>query len=307
MIHSSALSLVGNTPLVELNNIKKQIGFSGRLLAKLEGFNPAGSAKDRVALYIIEDAEKRGLLEPGAVIIEATSGNTGIGIAFVCASKGYRAQIVMPDSMSAERIQAIKAYGAQVILTPGAEGMNGAVKKAEELHKATPNSIILGQFVNKLNPQAHYENTGRELFEQTQGKIDIFVAGIGTGGTISGAGKFLKEHVNNICIVGVEPLSSPLLSGGKSGSHKIQGIGANFVPETLDTSIYNNVVCCSDEDAYACTKLLARSEGILTGISSGAALFGAIEMLKKEENKNKTAVVLFADLGDRYYSTGVFD
>jgi len=217
MIHSSALSLVGNTPLVELNNIKKQIGFSGRLLAKLEGFNPAGSAKDRVALYIIEDAEKRGLLEPGAVIIEATSGNTGIGIAFVCASKGYRAQIVMPDSMSAERIQAIKAYGAQVILTPGAEGMNGAVKKAEELHKATPNSIILGQFVNKLNPQAHYENTGRELFEQTQGKIDIFVAGIGTGGTISGAGKFLKEHVNNICIVGVEPLSSPLLSGGKSG------------------------------------------------------------------------------------------
>ncbi len=306
MIYSSALDLVGKTPLVELKNIEKEFSLKGKIVAKLESFNPSGSAKDRVAKHIILSGLKEGTLQENSVIIEATSGNTGIGIAMVCAALSLKAVIVMPDSMSAERIEAIAAYGAQVVLSDGAKGMQGAVEMAEEIQKNTPNSIILGQFVNKLNPEAHYETTGKEIWEDTCGKADVFLAGIGTGGTISGAGKFLKEKNAEIKIVGVEPESSPLITKGVSGSHKIQGIGANFIPETYDASVVDSVETVSDEDAYKFTKILAHKEGILAGISSGAALAKAVDLAKKDEFENKTIVVLLADTGARYFSTGVF-
>lgn len=303
-IHSSALSLIGKTPLVELKKLKETLNLKGTVIAKLESFNPAGSAKDRVALNIIEDAEQKGLLKENSVIIEPTSGNTGIGIAFVCAIKGYKAIIVMPDTMSKERIQAISAYGAEVVLSDGKKGMQGAIEKAQELKEKYPDSIIAGQFENPANPLIHYLTTGKEVYEDTDGLLDYFVAGIGTGGTLSGTGKYLKEMNKNIQIIGVEPENSPLLSRGIAGSHKIQGIGANFVPDTLDKDIIDKVMTVSDEDAYKFTRLLARTEGILAGISSGCALCVAVEIAKNEDKK---IVVLLPDSGDRYYSTGVFE
>lgn len=304
-IYSSALDLVGNTPLVELKNIKKEFNLKSDIYAKVECLNPAGSAKDRIAKNIIEYYENNGIITKDTVIIEPTSGNTGIGIAFVAAIKGYKAVIVMPDTMSKERISAISAYGAAVVLSQGAKGMQGAIEKAEEIKNSEKSAIILGQFENEQNPISHYNTTGVEIWNDTDGEVDIFVAGIGTGGTISGTGKFLKEKNPSIKVIGAEPLSSPLLTKKVAGAHKIQGIGANFVPKTLDTAILDEVLTVSDEDAYKFTKLLVLKEGLLCGISSGCALCAAIETAKKYENKK--IVVLLPDSGDRYYSTGVFE
>lgn len=305
-VYNSITELIGNTPILKLNNIIKSHELKANVFAKLEYFNPAGSVKDRVSLFMIEEAEKQGLISKGATIIEPTSGNTGIGIAMVCAQKGYNAIIVMPDNMSIERIKLIKGYGATVVLTKGAKGMKGAIEKANEIQKNTPNSIILGQFDNILNPQAHYYSTGREIYADMDGKIDIFVAGIGTGGTISGVGKFLKEQNKNIKIIGVEPESSPLITKGVSGAHKIQGIGANFIPTVLNASVIDELSVVTDESAINTSKLIAREEGVLVGISSGASLSVAIELAKLSENKNKNIVCLLPDTGERYLSTELF-
>ncbi len=304
-IYSSALELVGNTPLVRLDRLKEALGLESDIIAKVEAFNPAGSSKDRVAFNIINEYVKQGKITKDTVIIEPTSGNTGIGLAFAGAIMGLKTVIVMPDSMSRERIQAISAYGAQVVLSDGKKGMAGAIEKAEEIKKQYASAIIAGQFENENNPLAHYNTTGVEIWNDTEGKLDYFVAGIGTGGTVSGTGKFLKEKNSAIKVIGVEPLSSPLLTQGKSGAHKIQGIGANFVPKTYDESAVDSVLTVSDEDAYKYTKLLARTEGILAGISSGCAIAAAVQIAK--EQKNKTVVVLLPDSGNRYFSTEVFE
>ncbi len=300
-------ALVGATPLMRLKKFEKQQGIEVSLLAKLEYFNPGGSVKDRVALHIIEQAEKEGRLVPGSVIIEPTSGNTGIGLAMVAAAKGYKVILTMPESMSLERRQLLSAYGAQLVLTPASDGMSGAVKKAEEIAAATDHSFIAGQFTNPDNPQAHYLSTGPEIFADTDGKVDIFVAAIGTGGTISGTAKYLKEKNPDIKIIGVEPASSPLLTKGVAGAHKIQGIGANFVPDTLNKDIIDEIVAVSDETAYEYTRLVAKAEGCLVGISSGAALAAACALAAREENKGKNIVVLLPDSGSRYLSSGVFE
>ncbi|MBR5126169.1 MAG: cysteine synthase A [Oscillospiraceae bacterium] len=305
-IYASVSQLIGRTPLLELTNIEKAEGLKARLLAKLECFNPAGSAKDRVGLSMIEDAEKRGLLQPGSTIIEPTSGNTGIGLCCVAAARGYHCIIVMPDSMSVERQKLMTAFGAELVLTPGAQGMSGAIAKAEELKAGIPGAIIAGQFVNPANPDAHYRTTGPEIWEDTDGEVDIFVAGIGTGGTITGTGRYLKEKNPHVKIVGMEPADSPLLTGGKAGPHGIQGIGANFVPEILDRTVLDQVVTCELKDAYAAGRRLGREEGILVGISSGAALHAALEQAKLPENAGKTIVVLLPDSGERYLSTPMF-
>jgi len=305
-IYTSADQLIGRTPLLELTNLEKTEQLSATLLAKLEFFNPAGSAKDRVALNMILDAEEKGILKPGATIIEPTSGNTGIGLAAVATCRGYKAVIVMPDSMSAERQILMGAYGAQLVLTPGAEGMTGAIAKAEALAKEIPGSFIPDQFSNPANAEAHYRTTGPELWADTDGHIDIFVASVGTGGTITGTGRYLKEQNPNIKIVAVEPAESPLLSGGKAGPHGIQGIGANFIPRVLDTGIYDEIIPVTTEDAYAMGRKLGITEGILCGISSGAALYAATEVAKRPENAGKTVVVLLPDTGDRYLSTPMF-
>ncbi|MBR4237731.1 cysteine synthase A [bacterium] len=306
-IYKSIYELVGSTPLVELVNIEKKFNLESKLIAKIEAFNPAGSVKDRIAKSIIEDYESKGLLKPGSTIIEPTSGNTGIGISALSISKGYNVIITMPDSMSVERRNLIQAYGAKIVLTPGAEGMKGAIKKAEELHAEIKDSVIAGQFINPANPLAHYNTTGPEIYADTDGMVDIFVAGIGTGGTISGAGKYLKEKNPNVKVIAVEPLSSPVLSKGVSGKHMIQGIGAGFVPDTLDTSIYDEIITVANEDAIATGALLPKTDGVFAGISSGAALFAAIEVAKREENKGKTIVVILPDSGDRYLSTPMFN
>ncbi len=306
-IYKSVDELVGNTPLIELCSFENKYNLNAKLLAKLEYLNPAGSIKDRVAKQMILDAEEGGLLNPSSVIIEPTSGNTGIGIASICASRGYRAVIVMPDTMSVERINTIKAYGAEVVLTPGKLGMAGAVCKAEELQKDIPDSIIAGQFVNPSNPKAHYLTTGPEIWNDTDGNVDIFVAGVGTGGTISGVGKYLKEKNPDIKIVAVEPLSSRLLSCGTAGSHGIQGIGANFIPDVLDTQIFDEIIAVSDDDAYKYGREIGSLCGILVGISSGAAIAAAIELAKRDENKGKNIVVILPDTGDRYLSTKLFN
>lgn len=306
-IKESALELIGNTPILKLNNYVKKSGIDGAvILAKLEYLNPAGSVKDRIALRMIEDAEKRGVLKPGATIIEPTSGNTGIGIASVAAAKGYKAILTLPETMSVERRNLLKAYGAELVLTDGTKGMKGAIAKAEELHNSIPGSVILGQFVNPSNPKAHRETTGPEIWKQTDGKVDIFVAGVGTGGTISGIGGYLKEKNPAVKIVAVEPATSPVLSKGVAGPHKIQGIGAGFVPDTLDTKIYDEIIPIENEDAFAEGKIFARSEGILVGISSGAALKAAKILAARPENKGKTIVALLPDSGDRYLSTALF-
>ncbi len=305
-IYSSADLLIGKTPLLELTNIEKSLELKAKVVAKLEYFNPAGSVKDRVAKAMIGDAEKSGKLKPDSVIIEPTSGNTGIGLAAVAAARGYRIIIVMPETMSVERRQLMKAYGAELVLTDGAKGMKGAIAKAEELAAEIPNSFIPGQFVNPANPQAHRETTGPEIYEDTDGKVDIFVAGVGTGGTLTGVGEYLKSQNPDIKIVAVEPASSPVLSTGVAGPHKIQGIGAGFVPEILNTSIYDEIITVENEDAFAVGKLIGRSEGVLVGISSGAAAFAAIELAKRDENEGKTIVVLLPDTGDRYLSTPMF-
>ena len=299
--------LIGRTPLLELTNTEKKEHLRARVLAKLEGMNPAGSAKDRVALSMINNAEERGILQPGGTIIEPTSGNTGIGLACIAAARGYRAVIVMPDSMSPERIKLMKAYGAQVVLTPGELGMSGAIAKAEALNQELPGSFIAGQFENPANAQAHYDTTGPEIWADTQGNVDIFVAGIGTGGTITGTGRFLKEQNPAIRIVGIEPAGSPVLSGGAAGKHGLQGIGAGFVPKVLDTGIYDSIITVTEEQAYAAARNLRKNEGILVGISSGAALYAALELAKKAENAGKTIVVLLPDTGDRYLSTDLFE
>lgn len=306
MIYKSIDELIGNTPLLELNNIKKDFALNSTILAKLEFFNPGGSAKDRIARAMIDDYENSGKLTKGGTIIEPTSGNTGIGLSAICASRGYKAIIVMPDTMSVERIQLMKAYGAEVVLTEGKLGMNGAIKKAEELSKEIENSIIAGQFVNPANPRAHYLSTGPEIYKDTNGKIDAFIAGVGTGGTITGVGRYLKEQNPNIKVIAAEPLSSPVLSGGSAGAHKIQGIGAGFVPDILDTEIYDEIITVSNENAYNMTAFLGIKEGVLCGISSGSALYAAIEYAKRPENENKTIVVLLPDTGERYLSSGVF-
>lgn len=303
-VYKSVSELIGKTPLLELTNIENEFGLKSKLYAKLEYFNPAGSVKDRVALKMIEDAEEKGLLKKGSVIIEPTSGNTGIGLAAVAASKGYKLIITMPETMSIERRKLIAAYGAELVLTDGSQGMNGAIKKAEELAGEIPNSIVAGQFVNPSNPKAHYETTGPEIWEDTDGTVDIFVAGVGTGGTITGTGEFLKSKNPDVKIIGIEPSDSPVLSGGKAGAHPLQGIGAGFVPEILNTDIIDEVLTVSGDEAYFASRLLAKSEGVLVGISSGAALHIAIEKAKKEEGK--TIVVLLPDLGDRYLSTDLF-
>ena len=303
-IYTSAEQLIGKTPLLELGHLSEEL--PARILAKLEFFNPAGSAKDRVALAMIRDAEKKGLLKPGATIIEPTSGNTGIGLASVAAARGYRVIIVMPDSMSAERQILMGAYGAELVLTPGAEGMTGAIAKAEELASSIPGSFIPDQFSNPANAMAHYETTGPEIWADTDGTVDIFVAGVGTGGTVTGTGRYLKEQNPNVKVVAVEPADSPLLSGGQAGPHGIQGIGANFVPKVLDTGIYEEVMTVTTEDAYAAGRLLGKREGILCGISSGAALHAALELAGRPENAGKTIVVLLPDTGDRYLSTPMF-
>ncbi|MBR5506774.1 MAG: cysteine synthase A [Clostridia bacterium] len=306
-IYKSVSELVGKTPIMELTNLEKEYNLDAKLLAKLEFFNPLGSCKDRVAREMIDDAEKRGILKPGSVIIEPTSGNTGIGLAGIGASRGYRVIIVMPDTMSEERIRIMKAYGAEVVLSKGAEGMKGAIEKAEEIAKKEKDSFIAGQFENPANPMAHIKTTGPEIYEDTDGNIDVFVAGVGTGGTISGVGKYLKEKNPDIKIVAVEPKDSPLLSEGRAGAHKLQGIGANFVPDCLDTGIYDEIIKVSTEDAYSLSRAMGKKEGILVGISSGAALWAATEIAKREENKGKTVVALLPDTGDRYLSTELFE
>ena len=302
-IYKGTLGLIGNTPLVEVVNIEKELGLEATLLVKLEYLNPAGSVKDRIAKAMIEDAEEKGILKEGSVIIEPTSGNTGIGLASIAAAKGYRIILTMPETMSVERRNILKAYGAEIVLTSGAKGMKGAIAKANELAEEIEGSFIPGQFENPANPTAHYKTTGPEIYEQTEGKVDIFVAGVGTGGTISGIGKYLKEKNPEVKVVAVEPASSPVLSTGKGGAHKIQGIGAGFVPETLDTKIYDEIITVENEDAFATGKEMAKTEGILVGISSGAALYAAKELAKREENTGKTIVVLLPDGGDRYLST----
>ena len=305
-IYSSAAALIGNTPLIELSNIMKKYNLEARLLAKLEYFNPSGSAKDRIAKEMIEDAEKRGILKPGAVIIEPTSGNTGIGLAAIAAAKGYKLIIVLPETMSVERRNIIKAYGAEIVLTDGSKGMNGAIEKAKEIANNTEGSFIPGQFENPANPEAHRKTTGPEIWEDTEGQTDIFIAGVGTGGTITGVGGYLKEKNPKIKVIAVEPENSPVLSKGTAGAHKIQGIGAGFVPKILETKIYDEIITISDEESFIYSKELAKEEGILTGISSGAAACAAINTAKKGENKGKTIVVLLPDSGDRYYSTPLF-
>lgn len=305
-IYTSVSQLIGGTPLLELCNIEKAEGLSARILAKVEGMNPAGSAKDRVGLSMIEDAEKKGLLKKGSTIIEPTSGNTGIGLCCVAAARGYRCVIVMPDSMSVERQKLMTAYGAQLVLTPGAGGMAAAIAKAEQLQKEIPGSMIAGQFVNPANPDAHYRTTGPEIWADTDGEVDIFVAGIGTGGTITGTGRYLKERNPNVKIIGMEPADSPLLTTGKAGPHGIQGIGANFVPEILDLGVVDEILTCPLEGAYDFGRRLGREEGILAGISSGGALWAAMEVAKRPENAGKTIVVLLPDSGERYLSTAMF-
>ena len=305
-IYTSAAQLIGHTPLLELTHLEKEYGLKARLLAKLEYFNPAGSVKDRVALAMIEDAEQKGALTPQSVIIEPTSGNTGIGLASVAAARGYRIIIVMPDSMSVERRQLMKAYGAELVLTPGAQGMKGAIAKAEELAKEIPHSFIPGQFVNEANPRAHYAATGPEIWEDTDGEVDAFVAGVGTGGTITGVGRYLKEKNPAVRIVAVEPKTSAVLSTGVAGAHKIQGIGAGFVPDVLDTGIYDEIIPVADEDAFAAGRRIGQSEGVLVGISSGAAVHAALQLARRPEFEGKTIVVLLPDTGDRYLSSPMF-
>ena len=305
-IYTSADQLIGKTPLLELTNIEKKEGLKARILAKLEYFNPAGSVKDRIAKAMVDDAEAKGLLGPGSVIIEPTSGNTGIGLASVAAARGYRIIIVMPETMSVERRQLMKAYGAELVLTEGAKGMKGAIAKADELAKEIPNSFVPGQFVNPANPAAHKATTGPEIWADTDGKVDFFVAGVGTGGTITGTGAYLKEQDPNVKVVAVEPASSPVLSKGTAGAHKIQGIGAGFVPDVLDTKVYDEIIAVENEDAFAAGKLVGQSEGVLVGISAGAAVWAAIELAKRPENEGKTIVVLLPDTGDRYLSTPLF-
>ncbi len=305
-IYTSVDQLIGGTPLLELTNMEKARGLEARILAKLEYLNPAGSVKDRVAKAMIDDAEEKGLLQPGCVLIEPTSGNTGIGLASVAAARGYRTIIVMPDSMSVERRRLMAAYGAELVLTPGAKGMSGAIEKAEELRREIPGSLIPGQFVNPANPAAHRASTGPEIWEDTDGKVDVFVAGVGTGGTITGVGQYLKERNPGVRVVAVEPASSPVLEGGKAGPHGLQGIGANFVPEILDTRVYDEVIPVTEQAAYETGRELGKREGVLAGISSGAALWAAIEVAKRPENKGKTIVALLPDTGDRYLSTPMF-
>ena len=305
-IYQNATELIGKTPLLELTHIEKALGLKARILAKLEYFNPAGSVKDRIAKAMIEDAEASGKLKPNSVIIEPTSGNTGIGLASVATARGYRVILTMPETMSVERRQLMKAYGAELVLTEGAKGMKGAIAKAEELAAQTPNSFIPGQFVNPANPKAHRETTGPEIYEDTDGEVDIFVAGVGTGGTVTGVGEYLKSKKPDVKVVAVEPTTSAVLSTGVAGSHKIQGIGAGFVPDVLNTKIYDEIITVQNEDAFATGKLIGKSEGVLVGISSGAAAYAAIELAKRPENEGKTIVVLLPDTGDRYLSTPLF-
>ena len=305
-VYKSALELIGKTPLVEVTNIEKELGLEAKVLVKLEYLNPAGSVKDRIAKHMIEVAEEKGFLKPGSVIIEPTSGNTGIGLAAIAAAKGYRTILTMPETMSVERRNILKAYGAEIVLTEGAKGMKGAIAKADELAKEIPNSFIPGQFVNPANPEMHFQTTGPEIWEDTDGQVDYFTAGVGTGGTVTGVGKFLKSKNPNVKVAAIEPSDSPVLSQGRAGSHKIQGIGAGFVPDTLDTSVYDEVMPITNEDAFATAKLLAKKEGILVGISSGASLYAAIQIAKRPEANGKTIVALLPDSGDRYYSTPLF-
>ena len=306
-IYTSADQLIGKTPLLELTHIEKAHDLKAKILAKLEYFNPAGSVKDRIAKAMIDDAEQKGLLKEGSVIIEPTSGNTGIGLASVAAARGYRIIIVMPETMSVERRQLMKAYGAELVLTEGAKGMKGAIAKADELAKEIPNSFVPGQFVNPANPRAHFETTGPEIWENTDGKVDYFVAGVGTGGTITGTARYLKKHLSQVHTVGLEPATSPLITQGKSGAHGLQGIGANFIPKNYDASVVDEVLTVTDEEAYKMAKLLARTEGILVGITSGAALAAAVRLLRMPENAEKTLVALLPDSGDRYFSTPIFE
>lgn len=306
-VFNNITGLIGHTPLVEINRFTEKLGLKARILVKLELFNPAGSVKDRIALSMIEDAEKKGLLKPGSVIIEPTSGNTGIGLASIAASKGYRAVFTMPETMSAERRKLLQAYGAEIVLTDGAKGMKGAIAKAEELARQTPGSFIPGQFVNPANPEAHVRTTGPEIWDDTDGKVDIFVAGVGTGGTVTGTGRYLKSKNPAVRVVAVEPAASPVLTQGKAGPHAIQGIGAGFVPEVLDTKIYDEVIDVTNEDALATGREIARKEGFLVGISSGAALFAAVELARRPENAGKLIVALLPDNGDRYLSTKLFE
>lgn len=305
-IYTSADQLIGHTPLLELTHLEKKYGLKARLLGKLEYLNPAGSVKDRIARAMIDDAEAKGLLKPGSVIIEPTSGNTGIGLASVAAARGYRVIIVMPETMSVERRQLMKAYGAELVLTEGSKGMSGAIAKAEELAREIPGGFVPGQFVNAANPKAHFETTGPEIYEDTDGKVDYFVAGVGTGGTITGTGRYLKEQKPALKVIAVEPASSPVLSTGTAGAHKIQGIGAGFVPEILDTTVYDEIIPVANEDAFSTGREIGRHEGVLVGISSGAAVWAAIEAAKRPENEGKTIVVLLPDTGDRYLSTELF-
>lgn len=305
-IYKGTLGLIGNTPLVEVTNVERDLGLEATILVKLEYFNPAGSVKDRIAKAMIEDAEEKGILKEGSVIIEPTSGNTGIGLASIAASKGYRIILTMPETMSVERRNILKAYGAELVLTEGSKGMKGAIAKADELAAEIPDSFIPGQFVNPANPAIHKATTGPEIWNDTDGKVDIFVAGVGTGGTLTGAGEYLKSQNPDVKVVAIEPASSPVLSQGKGGPHKIQGIGAGFVPDVLNTTVYDEIITIENDDAFAAGKLLAKKEGVLVGISSGAALHGAIELAKRPENKGKTIVALLPDTGDRYYSTPLF-
>lgn len=307
MLYENGFEIVGNTPLMELKHIEKECNLKARLFAKLELFNPAGSVKDRVALEMIVDAEEKGLLKPGSVIVEPTSGNTGIGLASIASMKGYRVVLTMPESMSIERRKLLKAYGAEIVLTEASKGMKGAIGRAEELLNEIPNAIILGQFTNPANPRAHYKTTGPEIYKDLNGKVDYFVAGVGTGGTVTGVGRFLKEKIDGVKVVAVEPASSPVLSKGTSGPHMIQGIGAGFVPQTLDTSIYDEIIPVENDDAFAYGRLMGQKEGILVGISSGAALCAAIQVAQRKENEGKNIVVLLPDSGDRYLSTKLYE